>query len=242
MVITNRRGARLPGDWERKAMKPIIERIVFATERPLLAVGLRELLRRSGLEAEPWVVGPAALSGCVPADQTWLIVLDGEGPLFWEDLDRARLRAPTSRFVICGGAITPDLVLAAMQHDLDGVISTRLPEVETTEALVRICRGERQFRYRDGMDARSPDTPPLSHRERLVLAMVAEGLRNRQIAAAMETSEDSVKVHIHRLLRKTGTKRRQELAGLAGPLLARAEEGAEASVFDDAWMFGRNSV
>jgi DNA-binding NarL/FixJ family response regulator len=219
-------------------MKRIIDRIVFVTERPLLAVGLRELLRRSGLEAEPRMVEPAALADSVDSEETWLIVLDGEGPLSWEDLDKARRRAPQSRFVICGGAITPEMVLAAMRHDLDGVISTRLPELETTEALVRICNGERQFRYQDGIDVRPPETPPLSHRERLVLAMVAEGLRNRQIAAAIGTSEDSVKVHIHRLLRKTGTKCRQELAPLAGPLLARAEEGSEASAFDHGWMFG----
>jgi DNA-binding NarL/FixJ family response regulator len=223
-------------------MKPIIERIVFATERPLLAVGLRELLRRAGLEAEPWVVEPAALAGSVQSQETWLIVLDGDGPLFWEGMDQARLRAPKSRFVICGGAITPDLVLAAMRHDLDGVISTRLPELEATEALVRICNGERQFRFQDGMAPRTPETPPLSHRERLVLAMVADGLRNRQIAAAMGTSEDTVKVHIHRLLRKTGTKRRQELAPLAAPLLARAEDGAGASAFDHTWMFGGHSA
>ena len=223
-------------------MKPIIDRIVFATERPLLAVGVRELLRRSGLEAEPRVVGPAALADSVQPEETWLIVLDSEGPLFWDDLDKARLRAPGSRFVICGGAITPELVLAAMEHGLDGVISTRLPESEATEALVRICHGERQFRFQDRMEMRPPEPAPLSHRERLVLAMVAEGLRNRQIAAAMGTSEDSVKVHIHRLLRKTGTRRRQELAPLAGPLLARVEEASEAGAFDDTWMFGETSV
>jgi DNA-binding NarL/FixJ family response regulator len=231
--------ARLSG---RETMKPIIERIVFATERPLLAVGLRELLRRAGLEAEPSVVSPGALADSVRADETWLIVLDGEAPLFWEELDRARLRAPQSRFVICGGAITPELVLAAIQHHLDGVISTRLPEPDATEALVRICNGERQFRFQDKMEKRGPDAAPLSHRERLVLAMVVEGLRNRQIAAAMGTSEDSVKVHIHRLLRKTGVRRRQELVPLAGPLLARSEQPAEATAFDDTWMFGGNSV
>jgi DNA-binding NarL/FixJ family response regulator len=223
-------------------MKPKIERIVFATERHLLAAGLRELLRRAGLEAEPCVVEPAELADIVESEETWLIVLDSEGPLFWEEMDEARLRAPKSRFVICGGAITPGLVLAAMKHNLDGVISTRLPEQEATEALVRICNGERQFRFQDGMEAGAPATPPLSRRERLVLAMLADGLRNRQIAAALGTSEDSVKVHVHRLLRKTGTQRRQELARLAGPLLARAEEGSETSAFDHAWMFGGHSA
>ena len=232
------RGLWLPGEAEGDTMKPKIERIVFATERPLLAVGLRELLRRTGLEAEPCVVEPAALADAVQPEETWLIVLDGDSPLFWEELDKARVRAPMSRFVICGSAITPKLVLAAMEHKLDGVISTRLPELEATETLVRICNGERHFRFQDGMEMRPAEAPALSRRERLVLAMVADGLRNRQIAIALGTSEDSVKVHIHRLLRKTGTRRRQELIPLAATILARADEEPDSPDFDDTWMFG----
>ncbi len=152
------------------------------------------------------------------------------------------MRAPQSRFVICGGAVTPEMVLAAVEHGLDGVISTRLPEMEATEALVRVCRGERQFRYQNDIEWRSPETASLSQRERLVLAMVAEGLRNRQIAMAIGTSEDSVKVHIHRLLRKTGTSRRQELVPLAGQLLARADGEDTPSAFDHVWMFGANQA
>jgi DNA-binding NarL/FixJ family response regulator len=227
-------------DAERGAMIPGIDRIVFATDRPLLAVGFREVLRRAGLETEPWVVEPAALAGSVRPDETWLVMLDGESPLLWDSLDAARRCAGKSRFVICCGAVTPGLVMAAMQHELDGLISTRIPVPEATEALSRICAGERQFRFQDGFEARTPDGLPLSPRERVVLAMVADGLRNRQIAAALGTSENSVKVHINRLLRKTGTSRRQELALLAGPLLARAPEETQVPAFDDTWMFGGN--
>ena len=128
-----------------------------------------------------------------------------------------------------------------MEHELDGVISTRLPVPDATDALARICNGERQFRFQDRLDAHPSETPPLSPREKVVLAMVADGLRNRQIAVALGTSENSVKVHINRLLRKTGTRRRQELAVLAAPILAQASEEPELPVFDDTWMFGGNS-
>jgi len=223
-------------------MKPVIDRVVFATDRLLLVASMREVLRCAGLEAEPWVVEPAALADAMPDGETWLVLLDGDNPLPWEHLDRARLRAPKSFFVLCRGAVTPELARAAMEHNLDGVVSTRLPVHEATDVLVRICNGERLFRFQDEIESRPPEAPPLSRRERLVLAMVADGLRNRQIAEAMGTSEDSVKVHVHRLLRKTGTRRRQELAALAAALLAHSEEEASAADFDDSWMFGGGSA
>jgi two-component system nitrate/nitrite response regulator NarP len=221
-------------------MKPAIDRIVFATDRPLLVVGFREVLRRAGLEAEPWVLEPAFLVDSLPPRESWLVMLDGESLLPWEALDEARRRSPKSRFVICCGVIAPELLLAAMEHEVDGIVSTRIPVPEATEALARICNGERQYRFQDRLESRPPCAPSLSPRERVVLAMVADGLRNRQIAASLGTSENSVKVHIHRLLRKTGTKRRQELALLAAPILARANAEPELSAFDDKWMFGGN--
>jgi len=220
-------------------MKPAIDRIVFVTERPLLAVGFREVLRRAGLDFEPGVLDPGALSGFLPAAGVWLVMVDGEGDLRWDLLDMARSQSPQSRFVICCSATRPELVLAAMDHGFDGLISTRIPVPEAGEALAQICAGQKQFRFYDRLDRHSADTPPLSPREKVVLALVAEGMRNRQIAAALGTSENNVKVHINRLLRKAGVKRRQELALLAGPLLNRPSEDAPLTAFDDGWMFGK---
>jgi DNA-binding NarL/FixJ family response regulator len=219
-------------------LKTVIERVVFVTDRPLLAVGFREVLLGAGLDMQPGILEPARLVVSLPAGERWLIIVDGEGALDWGALDSARRRSPDSLFVVCCGATRPELLLAAMDHGLDGLISMRIPVAEASEALAQICRGERQFRFQDTLEQRRPDSPPLSPREKVVLAMVADGLRNRQIAVALGTSENNVKVHINRLLRKTGTKRRQELALLARPLLTDSPETSNLPAFDDGWMFG----
>lgn len=240
--MTRRRGYGLSGNLELELKKPTIDRIVFATERPLLVVGFREVLRRAGLDLEPAVVEPTGLASSLRAEEKWLVMLDGESLLPWEALDATRLRSPRSLFVICCAAIRPELVMAAIEHGLDGIISTRIPVPEATEALELICQGERQFRFPDTLELQGTEGPPLSPREKVVLAMVADGMRNRQIAIALGTSENSVKVHINRLLRKTGTRRRQELAVLAAPLLARTSGEPDLLSFDDTWMFGGKSV
>jgi ATP/maltotriose-dependent transcriptional regulator MalT len=64
----------------------------------------------------------------------------------------------------------------------------------------------------------SVDTPPpspderLSKREREVLALLADGLTNREIAHRLFIAEATAKLHVRRILAKTGTRSRTEAA------------------------------
>jgi DNA-binding CsgD family transcriptional regulator len=68
-----------------------------------------------------------------------------------------------------------------------------------------------------------PPAPPaslaelasLSAREREVMSLVVAGGRNREIAAKLCISDNTVKFHVSNLLRKTGSRTRAELASLA---------------------------
>ncbi|MFD3839466.1 response regulator [Streptomyces sp. NPDC058642] len=61
----------------------------------------------------------------------------------------------------------------------------------------------------------SPELASLSPRERDILALIGEGLTNREIGKKLYLSEKTVKNHISRLLAKLGVQRRVQAAVIA---------------------------
>ncbi|MGC4986539.1 MULTISPECIES: response regulator transcription factor [unclassified Streptomyces] len=64
----------------------------------------------------------------------------------------------------------------------------------------------------------SPELAGLSPRERDILALIGDGLTNREIGKKLYLSEKTVKNHISRLLAKLGVQRRVQAAVLANHL------------------------
>ncbi len=135
--------------------------------------------------------------------------------------------------------IEDDKIIPAIQA---GAASYLLKDVTAdvlVEAIRAARRGERRLHpeaMRKLMEqvAKPPIPAPaagsLTARELEVLALVAQGKHNREIAAALVISEKTAKMHISNILGKLGLEDRTQLAiyaiqnGLAGPEKSRTEE------------------
>ncbi|MFF0096579.1 response regulator [Streptomyces canus] len=83
----------------------------------------------------------------------------------------------------------------------------------TTARLIRSLRAEPAE-----TPAPAPELAALSPRERDILALIGDGLTNREIGKKLYLSEKTVKNHISRLLAKLGVQRRVQAAVLASHL------------------------
>ncbi|MDQ0913417.1 two-component system response regulator DevR [Streptomyces canus] len=83
----------------------------------------------------------------------------------------------------------------------------------TTARLIRSLRAEPAE-----TPAPAPELAGLSPRERDILALIGDGLTNREIGKKLYLSEKTVKNHISRLLAKLGVQRRVQAAVLASHL------------------------
>ena len=61
----------------------------------------------------------------------------------------------------------------------------------------------------------SPPSPRFTPREQDVLRLLAQGLQNKEIAAALTISERTVKFHVSTILEKIGAGNRTEAVALA---------------------------
>ncbi|MFF9817775.1 response regulator [Streptomyces sp. NPDC014006] len=78
----------------------------------------------------------------------------------------------------------------------------------TTKLMARLRGGQQQQAEPDAL-------PGLTEREREILALIGEGLTNRQIGQRLYLAEKTVKNHISRLLAKLGVERRIQAAVIA---------------------------
>ncbi len=79
-------------------------------------------------------------------------------------------------------------------------------DARTTAAVMR------QFASPGDLGPRERDKPRLSNREREIVALVAQGFKNKEIAERMFISEQTVKNHLHNIFDKLGVSDRLELA------------------------------
>ncbi len=121
-----------------------------------------------------------------------------------EICERLRSISPQTNVLLISGAgrINPNAAKAA---GAAGFISKDWPAADIAGAVRMVGLGMTVFKPHE-----SPGGPPLPEREREVLALVASGATNREIAARLFLSPHTVKEHTSSLYRKLGVRNRAE--------------------------------
>jgi DNA-binding NarL/FixJ family response regulator len=157
-------------------------------------------------------------------------------------LTQLREATPAVRTLLLTESTDRELHQEAIRRGAFGVISPESSPETLIRALECIARGEywinrataaalacgsRNGRSSDGAGT-GDGVGALTARERDILALIAEGLRNKEIAARLNISETTVRHHLTSIFDKLDVSDRLELAihALRNGLVSRAASGA----------------
>src|SRR5580693_4790406 len=215
---------------KRKAMV----RIIIADDHPIVRDGLKKLLL---LEEDFEIVGEASdgrevLERVQELDPDVLLLdlrmpnLDGLSALqsLQQTNKRTRVIVLTAsedknEFVQamklgCSGIVlkqtAPELIVKSIRKVHSGEIWL---DSHTTAAVMRqFSTGQEGSGGGQASGGKSRERSPLSAREREIVALVAQGYKNKEMAEKMFISEQTVKNHLHNIFDKLGVSDRLELA------------------------------
>ena len=163
-------------------------------------------------------------------EQAHVLLLDSSLDLLdrVEELRDLQHRNPDQKILLVGLEERKDVFLQAVRRGIAGCILRDASADDVVKGVRAVGAGEsvcpsRLCRYlfdyvrenhRNGSEARADSVARLTRRERQLVPLLERGLTNKEIAAEFHLSEQTIKNHIHRILRKVGANGRVAVADL----------------------------
>ncbi|MFH8801235.1 response regulator [Streptomyces sp. NPDC017936] len=205
-------------------------RVFLLDDHEVVRRGVRDLLND---EPDITVVGEAGTVEQalvrVPALRPQVAVLDvrlpdGDGVTVCREL---RSHMPDLACLMLTSFDDEEALLDSIMAGASGYVLKQIQGTDLVSAVRTVARGQSLLdasattrlmaRLRGGQQKEEePDAlPGLTEREREILALIGEGMTNRQIGQRLYLAEKTVKNHISRLLAKLGVERRVQAAVIA---------------------------
>ena len=200
--------------------------VLLADDQPLVRAGLRALL---DTEDDLTVVGEAAGGAQAVHEAARLdpdvVLMDIRMPGIDGLEATRRIVTGRSRVVVVTTFDLDEYVYEALRAGAGGFLVKDAEPAEIRHAVRVVARGDallspgvtrrliEEFAARPGLD--DSRLAPLTGREREVLARVARGLTNDQIAAELFMSPATAKTHVNRMMAKLGVHDRAQLVVIA---------------------------
>jgi DNA-binding NarL/FixJ family response regulator len=210
-------------------------RIVVADDHPIFRDGLCKLL---GLEEDFQVVAQAQdgrqVLDVLQQFEPDILLLDLKMPGLdgLATLQRLQAAKNRTRVIVLTASDDKNEFVQAMKLGTSGIVLKQTATELLIKSIRKVHAGEiwldshttaaviRQFVANDEPAApqmpqaqpRDRERSPLSQREREIVALVAQGFKNKEMAEKMFISEQTVKNHLHNIFDKLGVSDRLELA------------------------------
>ncbi len=210
-------------------------KVMLVDDHPLVRNGIASLLNAAGHEVVAEVgSGQEAIEALIDATPD-LVLMDIRMPgMSGLEVTRViKARHSDTKVVMLTVSDDEQDLFEAVKSGAHGYLLKDLEAADFFDALDVIQRGEAvlptrlagklldEFRSQSVHVGEAPEDHPLSSREQEILALVAQGLTNREVAEKSFISENTVKFHMKNILDKLHLQNRSQVVAWA----ARRESG-----------------
>ena len=202
-----------------------MSRIFLADDHPMIQSALDALLRGGGHEIVGFATSGVEALEQIPGSAAEVLVLDvmmpgGSGIHVLSEL---RGRGDPRPVVLLTAAIADEKLRSALSLGVSGIVLKKSDPILMIESINEVGRGERWIdeavRERAAVVSAGGRQRALSDRERELIQLVRQGLKNREIAERLGTTEGTVKAYLHAIFDKVGVENRTELAMKAAEII-----------------------
>ena len=188
-------------------------RVLLFTDEPVLARGFTGVVSAvPGFETAAVCQSLSELREAVSKATPEVLLIDLTPDVTFGILTQLQREFPTCRLVLWVRTISTEMAYQAMELGVRGVLRKTLAPELLIKCLTKICEGELWFDKSLTASFLSAKMVALTRRESQLVALLSQGLKNKEIAATLQISEGTVKVYLSRLFQKVGVKDRFELA------------------------------
>ncbi len=202
--------------------------VLLVDDHPMIGAALEMLLRGSEYELLDRARTAAEATKQIAKEKPDLLLLDVHLPdaSGLEVLRRLNKSRSRPKVILLTAGMDEAQLLAAAELGPDGMVLKTSDPSLLIRCMDTVVEGGRWVdpeiaeRTRHAED-RAASAPPLTRRERELIELVRQGLRNRDIASELGVTEGTVKVYLHAIFDKLRVENRTELALKAAELIRR---------------------
>jgi DNA-binding NarL/FixJ family response regulator len=208
-------------------------RVYLLDDHEVVRQGLKALLESAGgIEVVGESGSAVEATSRIPATRPHVAVLDARLPdgSGIEVCRSVRAVDDSIQALILTSYDDDEALFAAIMAGAAGYVLKEIRGSDLVDGVRRVAAGQSLIdptltakvldRLRNGAGV-APELAELTEQERKLLALIAEGLTNRQIGERMFLAEKTVKNYVSSILSKLGLERRTQAAVLASKLLDR---------------------
>ncbi len=191
-----------------------MRQIVVFTDEPLTACGLLSVVKGApDIEITALCNDPSALASLPEAQSADVLLLDMAPALTLATLTQLRESIPRAQIVLRQSATAAiEFVIQAFDIGVRGVVPNKVSPETLLQCLHQVGQGELWYDPSLATRVLNAARVKVSPRESQLVALVAQGLRNKEIAYRLSISEGTVKVYLSKLFTKLGVDDRYQLA------------------------------